>query len=113
MAKACSPPNVSAYARLLVAIAVLLTPPHLIRCALATRSQIAKLPCKFELQGLDASVKNRRVAALSETVEELRSDRVHGGSWMARRAVEALLEVTAEPVTSTTTLLERLLAAGR
>ena len=32
---------------------------------------------------------------------------------MARRAVEALLEVTAEPATSTTTLLERLLAAGR
>jgi translation initiation factor eIF-2B subunit delta len=32
---------------------------------------------------------------------------------MARRAVEALLEVTAEPVASTTTLLERLLAAGR
>jgi hypothetical protein len=46
-AKACSPPSVSAYARLLVAIAVLLTPPRLIRCALATRSQIAKLPCKF------------------------------------------------------------------
>jgi hypothetical protein len=78
---------VSAYARLLVQIAVLLT-PHLIRCVLATRRQIAKLPCKFYLQGLDASVKNRCVAALSETVEELRSDRVHGGGWMARRAVE-------------------------
>jgi ribose 1,5-bisphosphate isomerase len=53
------------------------------------------------------------VAALPETVEELRADRVHGGSWMARRAVEAFLEVTAEPATSTTALLERLLAAGR
>jgi translation initiation factor eIF-2B subunit delta len=53
------------------------------------------------------------VAALSETVDELRSDRIHGGSWMARRAVEALLEVTAEPASSTEALLERLLAAGR
>jgi len=53
------------------------------------------------------------VAALSETVDELRSDRIHGGSWMARRGVEALLEVTAEPASSTADLLERLLDAGR
>jgi len=53
------------------------------------------------------------VASLSETVEELRRDRIHGGSWMARRAVEALLEVTAEPASSTAGLLERLLDAGR
>jgi ribose 1,5-bisphosphate isomerase len=32
---------------------------------------------------------------------------------MARRAVEALLEATAEPASSTTTLLERLVEAGR
>jgi hypothetical protein len=57
--------------------------------------------------------KNRWVVALSEAVEELRSDRIHGGSWMARRAVEALLEVNAEPATSTANLLERLLDAGR
>ena len=53
------------------------------------------------------------MASLSETVEELRRDRIHGGSWMARRAVEALLEVTAEPASSTAGLLERLLDAGR
>jgi ribose 1,5-bisphosphate isomerase len=53
------------------------------------------------------------VAALSETVDELRSDRTHGGSWMARQAVEALLDVTAEPASSTDELLERLLDAGR
>jgi ribose 1,5-bisphosphate isomerase len=53
------------------------------------------------------------VAALSETVDELRSDRVHGGSWMSRRAVEALLEVAAEPAASTDELLERVLDAGR
>jgi translation initiation factor eIF-2B subunit delta len=53
------------------------------------------------------------VAALSETVDELRSDRTHGGSWMARRAVEALLEVASEPAPSTDELLARLLAAGR
>jgi ribose 1,5-bisphosphate isomerase len=58
-------------------------------------------------------VKNRAVAPLSETVEELRSDRSHGGSWMARRAVEALLEVSDEPASSTDELLERLLDAGR
>jgi ribose 1,5-bisphosphate isomerase len=50
---------------------------------------------------------------LAETVEQLRSDRTHGGSWMARRAVEALLEVTAQPASSTAELLERLLDAGR
>jgi translation initiation factor 2B subunit (eIF-2B alpha/beta/delta family) len=53
------------------------------------------------------------VAALAETVEELHSDRTHGGSWMARRAIEALLEVTAEPASSAPELLERLLQAGR
>jgi ribose 1,5-bisphosphate isomerase len=53
------------------------------------------------------------VAALAETVGELRSNRTHGGSWMARRAVEALLEVTAEPASTTGELLERLLDAGR
>jgi translation initiation factor 2B subunit (eIF-2B alpha/beta/delta family) len=56
---------------------------------------------------------NRYVSALVETVEELRSDRTHGGSWMARRAVEGLLEVTAQPASSSAELLERLLAAGR
>jgi ribose 1,5-bisphosphate isomerase len=53
------------------------------------------------------------VTAVSETFAELRSDRLHGGSWMARRAVEALLEVAAEPASSTDELLARLLEAGR
>jgi ribose 1,5-bisphosphate isomerase len=53
------------------------------------------------------------VGALAETVEELRSNRTHGGSWMARRAVEALLEVASQPTSSTVELLERLLDAGR
>jgi ribose 1,5-bisphosphate isomerase len=63
--------------------------------------------------GKRTACKNRRVAALAETVDELRSDRVHGGSWMARRAVEALLDVAAEPASSTEELLARLLEAGR
>jgi len=50
---------------------------------------------------------------LTERVEELRSDRSHGGSWMARRAVEALAELAGEPAESTEDLLERLDAAGR
>lgn len=45
-------------------------------------------------------------------VDELRSDRSHGGSWMARRAVEALGEVAAEPAESADELLARLEDAG-
>jgi translation initiation factor 2B subunit (eIF-2B alpha/beta/delta family) len=50
---------------------------------------------------------------LAERVDELRRDRYHGGSWMARRAVEALAEVANEPAASSAELLERLDAAGR
>jgi len=50
---------------------------------------------------------------LDERVAALRSDRVHGGSWMARQAVEALAEVAEEPAESTEDLLERLDRAGR
>jgi translation initiation factor 2B subunit (eIF-2B alpha/beta/delta family) len=46
-------------------------------------------------------------------VEELRSDRTHGGSWMARRAVEALADVAEAKAASTAELLELLDAAGR
>jgi translation initiation factor 2B subunit (eIF-2B alpha/beta/delta family) len=53
------------------------------------------------------------VTSLAESVDELRSNRANGGSWMARRAIEALLEVTGEPASSTDEYLERLLAAGR
>lgn len=53
------------------------------------------------------------MTALADRVEELRSNRTHGGSWMARRAVEALLEAAAEPAESTEDLLARLVAAGR
>jgi translation initiation factor 2B subunit (eIF-2B alpha/beta/delta family) len=50
---------------------------------------------------------------LGERVEELRSDRTHGGSWMARRAVEALADLAEEEAASTEELLDRLVAAGR
>jgi len=50
---------------------------------------------------------------LGERVEELRSDRTHGGSWMARRAVETLVEVAQADAASSQELLERLVAAGR
>jgi len=33
---------------------------------------------------------------LGERIEELRSDRQHGGSWMARRAVEAVATMRPE-----------------
>jgi translation initiation factor 2B subunit (eIF-2B alpha/beta/delta family) len=51
--------------------------------------------------------------ALRETVDELRADRTHGGSWMARRAVEALLEVVDEPAATTADFLDRLVSTGR
>ena len=52
-------------------------------------------------------------SVLAERVQELRSDRSHGGSWMARRAVEALAELAGEPAESSPELLDRLDAAGR
>jgi translation initiation factor 2B subunit (eIF-2B alpha/beta/delta family) len=52
-------------------------------------------------------------SVLAERVAALRSDRSHGGSWMARQAVEALAEAADVPAESTEELLERLDAAGR
>jgi ribose 1,5-bisphosphate isomerase len=53
------------------------------------------------------------MTTVAETVEELRSNRTNGGSWMARRAIEALLEVAARPASSTEELQERLRNAAR
>jgi translation initiation factor eIF-2B subunit delta len=53
------------------------------------------------------------MAVLAHTVDELRRDRAHGGSWLALRAVEALVEVIEEPASSTEDFLERLLGAAR
>src|SRR5918996_1229459 len=61
---------------------------------------------------MPGACKNRPVAELAERVEELRANRTNGGSWLARRAVEALLAVVEEPAASTEELLERLLEAG-
>lgn len=53
------------------------------------------------------------MGVLDERLDELRNDRYHGGSWMARRAVEALAELAAEPASSSEELLARLDEAGR
>jgi translation initiation factor eIF-2B subunit delta len=50
---------------------------------------------------------------LGERVEELRQARNVGGSWMARKAVEALVEIADEDAASGEELLTRLLEAGR
>jgi translation initiation factor 2B subunit (eIF-2B alpha/beta/delta family) len=50
---------------------------------------------------------------LGERVEELRTDRAHGASWMARRAVEALVAVAEQPAASSEELLGGMMAAGR
>jgi translation initiation factor 2B subunit (eIF-2B alpha/beta/delta family) len=51
--------------------------------------------------------------ALAGAVDELRADRSHGGSWLARRAVEALLVVIDEPSDTTEAFLGKLVTAGR
>jgi translation initiation factor 2B subunit (eIF-2B alpha/beta/delta family) len=50
---------------------------------------------------------------LGERIEELRTDRQHGGSWMARRAVEALVHAAEQEASSGDELLRRLLLDGR
>lgn len=52
-------------------------------------------------------------SVLAERVAELRADREHGASWMARRAVEALADVAETPATTCEELLDRLISAGR
>jgi translation initiation factor 2B subunit (eIF-2B alpha/beta/delta family) len=52
-------------------------------------------------------------ALLDERIAELKNDRTHGGSWMARRSVETLVEIANEDAVNGEELLERLLNAGR
>ena len=52
-------------------------------------------------------------ALLAERVQELRDDRSHGASWMARRAVETLSELAEIEASTCDHLLERLQRAGR
>jgi translation initiation factor 2B subunit (eIF-2B alpha/beta/delta family) len=53
------------------------------------------------------------MSGLPATVEELQQDREHGASWMARRAVETLLEIAEEPFATSEALVEGLIDAGR
>jgi translation initiation factor 2B subunit (eIF-2B alpha/beta/delta family) len=53
------------------------------------------------------------MSGLAATVEELKGDRSHGASWMARRAVETLLEVSQQPFDGSEALLEALVGAAR
>lgn len=53
------------------------------------------------------------MALLDERVEELRRNEQHGAGWMARRAVEGLLEASEAETGSTEDLLETLVLAGR
>ncbi|MBA3366340.1 MAG: hypothetical protein H0U03_11240 [Actinobacteria bacterium] len=50
---------------------------------------------------------------LEQRVEELRKDRRHGAGWMARRAVETLVEASEEETQSSEELLDRLVGVGR
>ncbi len=46
-------------------------------------------------------------------IDELRDDRLHGGSWAARVAVEAVAAVAYSPAPTSEELLERMVEAGR
>lgn len=53
-------------------------------------------------------------AALEQQLQELREDRAHGGSWLARRAVEALVaEAQEADAESSRELVDRLLDVGK
>jgi translation initiation factor 2B subunit (eIF-2B alpha/beta/delta family) len=52
-------------------------------------------------------------SAPADPIDELRRDRVHGGSWLARRAVETLLQEAASPAATADDLLEHLLGVAR
>jgi len=52
-------------------------------------------------------------ALLAQRVQELRDDRSHGASWMARRAVETLIELAEMEASGCEHLLETLREAGR
>jgi translation initiation factor 2B subunit (eIF-2B alpha/beta/delta family) len=52
-------------------------------------------------------------ASLAERVYELRRDRRHGASWMARRAVEALVEAMPAESETSEELFEALVSAAR
>jgi ribose 1,5-bisphosphate isomerase len=53
------------------------------------------------------------MSGLPAAVEELQSDREHGASWMARRAVETLLEIAETPFETSDALVDGLVDAGR
>jgi translation initiation factor 2B subunit (eIF-2B alpha/beta/delta family) len=60
------------------------------------------------------SCDNAAVSAIvGERVEELRRARNHGGSWMARRAVETLVEVADQDYADGEELVAKLVEAGR
>ena len=63
-------------------------------------------------RGLVAAVAAARLAARAPSavrIDELRDDRSHGGSWLARHAVETLVQEAAAPAADAEELLEHLL----
>src|SRR5580765_7747644 len=86
---------------------------HVAAARAGSREQ-ASLPSAELEQPHEGHPYNGRVTSiLGERVAELRADREHGASWMARRAVEALAETAMEPAASGEELLTRLVVAGR
>jgi translation initiation factor 2B subunit (eIF-2B alpha/beta/delta family) len=53
------------------------------------------------------------VSSPADRIEELRRDRSHGGSWLARHAVETLVQEAAAPAADAEELLEHLGAVAR
>jgi ribose 1,5-bisphosphate isomerase len=78
-----------------------------------TRPEIDRRPAAL-LSRKTSGGKNPIVGVLlEERIEELRQNREHGGNWMARRAIEALVETAREDAANSEELQDALTAAGR
>jgi translation initiation factor 2B subunit (eIF-2B alpha/beta/delta family) len=53
------------------------------------------------------------LASPAERIDQLRLDRTHGGSWLARHAVETLVQEAASPAATAQELLDQLVALAK
>ncbi len=77
-------------------------------------SQRYSVPSSEALSRLPpAATLTEHVSPPADRIEELRRDRSHGGSWLARHAVETLVQEAAAPAADAEELLEHLAAVAR
>src|SRR4051812_40336831 len=80
----------------------------------AMADQRYNVPSSEALSGIPpAATLTGHVSPPADRIEELRRDRSHGGSWLARHAVETLVQEAAAPATDAEELLGHLAAVAR